>query len=172
MVERLAAAHRLPDWERRETRLETTGRVAGRDVLLVEPLTYMNRSGEAIAALRRERPFELDELLVCYDDLDLPLGRIRIRPGGSAGTHNGMRSIVERLQTGAFPRVRVGIHPTSGGVRDAAEFVLRPFRRNEVEEMALAEARAADAIEVALAEGLDAAMNRFNPDPDPQRTDP
>lgn len=166
VVDRLASRHGLADWTRRGDRLETEGRVAGRRVRLVKPLTYMNRSGSALAALAREDPFEPEDLLVVYDDLDLPLGRIRIRPSGSAGTHNGMRSIVERLGTRDFPRVRVGIAPLSGGWSDAAEFVLRPFREKERPEIDLAEERAADAVECLLREDVVTAMNRYNPEPD------
>lgn len=158
--------HDMPGWIRRGSRLEIAGRMAGHEILLVKPLTYMNRSGVALAALYREDPFEPAELLVCYDDLDLPLGRLRVRPSGGAGGHRGMRSIVERLGTRAFPRLRVGIAPLSGGVRDAAEFVLRPFRRSEYEEIDLAEERAGDAIECVVEEGIVAAMNRFNSEPE------
>lgn len=164
-MDRLAARHGAPGWRRRGGRLETPTRIGGRDVLLVKPTTYMNRSGIALAELGRGEPFEPAELLVCYDELDLPLGRLRLRPSGSAGTHNGMRSIVEWLGTEDFPRLRVGIAPSSGGWRDATEFVLRPFRRHEREEADLAEERGADAIETAVTEGLAAAMNRYNPEP-------
>ncbi|MBW3660998.1 MAG: aminoacyl-tRNA hydrolase [Gemmatimonadetes bacterium] len=166
VVDRLAARHRLAAWTRRGERLEVEGRVAGRPTLLVKPLTFMNRSGLALAALAREEPFDPEELVAVYDDLDLPLGRIRVRPGGSAGTHNGMRSVIERLGTTAFPRVRVGIAPLSGGWRDATEFVLRPFRDKEREEIDLAEERAADALECILREDVITAMNRYNPEPE------
>lgn len=136
--------------------------MAGREVLLVQPLTYMNRSGVALVGVYRESSFDPDEMLVCYDDLDLPLGRLRIRPSGSAGGHKGMRSIIDRLGTREFPRLRVGIAPLSGGVRDASEYVLRPFRPSERDEIDLAEERAGDAIECVVTEGVVAAMNRFN----------
>lgn len=126
----------------------------------------MNASGMALAALAREEPFDADELLVVYDELDLPLGRIRLRPSGSAAGHNGMRSVVERLGTSAIPRLRIGIAPLSGGVRDGAAFVLEPFRRHERDESDLAEERAADAVEHAIDAGLTAAMNRYNPEPE------
>lgn len=125
----------------------------------------MNRSGQALAALHRDDPFEPEELIVCYDDFALPLGRIRIRPSGSAGSHNGMRSIVERLGTTSLPRLRVGVAP-AGAVRDATEFVLSPFRRAERPIIEEAEARASDALTCALTDGLRAAMNRYNPDPE------
>lgn len=165
VVDRLAARHGAAKWKRRGGRLETGIRVGGADVRLVKPGTYMNRSGVALGELRREEPFEPEELLVCYDEIDLPLGRLRLRPAGSHAGHKGVRSIIEKLGSSEFPRLRVGVAPTSGGYRDAADFVLRPFRRHEREEAALAEERAADAVEAALTEGLAAAMNRFNPEP-------
>lgn len=139
--------------------------MAGSGVLLVKPLTYMNRSGDALAALRAEAPFEPEELLICYDELALPLGRIRIRPRGSDAGHNGMWSIIDRLDTEEIPRVRVGIAPEKGTTRNASAFVLRRFRRRE---RAIAEEsveRAADAIECVLTDDLMTAMNRFNPEP-------
>ena len=165
MVDRLAGRHGAPKWKRRGRRLEATVPIGGFDVRLVKPGTYMNRSGAGLGELRREEPFEPEELLVCYDEIDLPLGRLRLRPAGSHAGHNGVRSIIETLGSSDFPRLRVGVAPTSGGYRDAAEFVLRPFRRHEQEEAALAEERAADAVEMVLTEGLTAAMNRYNPEP-------
>ena len=163
-------ARRLLAWTRRGGRLETRIGIDGVEALLVQPRTFMNRSGSPLAELAREReaggaPFDPGELLVCYDEIDLPLGRIRLRPSGSHAGHNGVRSIIERLGTSGFPRLRVGVAPTSGGIRDAAEFVLRPFRAHERDEADLAEERAADAVELALTEGLHAAMNRYNPEP-------
>jgi PTH1 family peptidyl-tRNA hydrolase len=165
VVDRLAARHGAPKWKRRGGRLEAAVTIGGFDVRLVKPGTYMNRSGVALGQLRREEPFEPEELLVCYDEIDLPLGRLRLRPAGSHAGHNGVRSIIETLGSSDFPRLRVGVAPTSGGYRDAAEFVLRPFRRHEQEEAALAEERAADAVEMVLTEGLTASMNRYNPEP-------
>ena len=133
MLERLARRHGAPAWTRRGGRLETRIGIDGVEALLVQPRTFMNRSGSPLAELAREReageaPFDPGELLVCYDEIDLPLGRIRLRPSGSHAGHNGVRAIIERLGTSGFPRLRVGVAPTSGGIRDAAEFVLRPFR--------------------------------------------
>lgn len=167
VVDRLAERHHLPGWKRRGNRLETAGAVAGRDVTLLKPLTYMNRSGEALAARARAEPLEPRELLVVFDELALPLGRIRLRPSGSDGGHNGMRSLIARLGTGDFPRLRVGIAPVDadGGamqVEDGADYVLAPFRRNERSAIEDAIDRAADAIECVLAESLSGAMNRFN----------
>ncbi|CAN5118058.1 aminoacyl-tRNA hydrolase [soil metagenome] len=161
----LAARHALPDWKRRGTRLETSGGVAGQAALLVKPLTFMNRSGQALVELRRVEPFGPDELLLCYDDFALPLGRIRIRPSGSHGGHNGMESVIERLGSSSFARLRVGIAPKSGGIDDNTDFVLSPFRRNERAVIDEAVERAVDAAECVVSEGLLAAMNCYNPEP-------
>jgi PTH1 family peptidyl-tRNA hydrolase len=134
-------------------------------VTLVKPLTWMNASGRAFSVLAREQPFEAEELLVCYDELQLPIGRIRVRMSGSHGGHNGMRSVIEALGTERIPRLRVGIFPESGGVADATEFVLRPFRRREEPIIDEAVARAADAVKCSIVEDLLAAMNRYNPEP-------
>ena len=128
--------------------------------LLAKPQTFMNLSGEAVAGLRRAHGLRPEEILVVYDDIDLPFGRIRIRESGSAGGHGGVRSIIERLGTQSFPRLRVGVgRPTE----DAVTHVLGRFRREEAEELPRIISRAADAIECALAEGIPAAMNRYNP---------
>lgn len=133
--------------------------------MLVKPGTFMNRSGTALAALAAETPFTPDELLVCYDDLALPLGRLRIRPAGSHGGHNGMRSIISRLGSEAFPRLRVGIAPDAEVVEDGSSFVLDVFRRRERPTIDEAVVRAAEAAECAVVDGVLAAMNRFNPEP-------
>ena len=125
----------------------------------------MNASGRALTALAREESFGPAELLVCYDELQLPIGRLRVRPSGSHGGHNGMRSVLEALGTEDVPRLRVGIFPARGGVEDATEFVLRPFRRREEPIIDAALARAADAVRCAIAEDLLTAMNRYNPEP-------
>lgn len=167
VVDRLARRHALPGWRRHGNRLETAGPVAGAAVVLLKPITYMNRSGEAVAGRLREEPFGPEELLVVYDDVALPLGKLRLRPGGSDGGHNGMRSLIARLDSEAFPRLRVGIAPVDADgravqVEDGADFVLSSFRRSEQTIIAEAIERAADAVECALAEGLTTAMNRFN----------
>lgn len=167
IVDLLAERHRLPAWRRHGNRLQTAGVVSGRNVVLVKPLTYMNRSGEALAALCGEDPFELDELLVCFDELALPLGKVRLRPRGSDGGHNGMRSIIRKLGSREFPRLRVGIAPADEDGRamrvgDGADFVLDDFRKPERSVIGEAIERAADAVECVLSEDLTIAMNRFH----------
>jgi PTH1 family peptidyl-tRNA hydrolase len=164
-VERLAARWKASRWRKSAGRLEARALVGGRDIELVKPMTWMNRSGIAVHALRESLECEPTEILVCYDELALPLGRIRLRPSGSHGGHNGMRSIIDRLGTTEFPRLRVGIGPLDGKLEDGSDFVLSPFRRNERPLVDEAVVRSADAIECAVTEDLLTAMNRFNPEP-------
>jgi peptidyl-tRNA hydrolase, PTH1 family len=130
------------------------------DALYAKPLTYMNLSGSAVAALARTLQLEPGSILVVYDDLDLPLGRLRIRPFGGSGTHNGMRSIVASLGTDRFPRLRVGI----GAARtDAARHVLERFSDAEMPDAEISVAEAADAIRAWLGgEDLEGVMTRFH----------
>jgi len=140
------------------------GTVGRRRVLLAKPQTYVNLSGTAVADLRRRHRVKLEDLVVVVDDLDLPLGRLRLRPGGSHGGHNGLRSIVDALGGDAFSRLRVGIGRPPEGM-DPAQFVLTPFTAEERATMDPALERAAEAIETVIREGLQAAMNRFNARP-------
>jgi PTH1 family peptidyl-tRNA hydrolase len=133
--------------------------------LLVKPATFMNLSGDVVAPLLQSRNLSSASLLVVYDDLDLPLGAKRIRPHGGAGTHNGMRSIVDRLATDRFPRLRLGIGGTGIGAAgtDAARHVLEAFPEDEEKVIVRAVDEAADAILFWLATGdLDACMTRFH----------
>jgi PTH1 family peptidyl-tRNA hydrolase len=137
--------------------------VAGQRVGLLAPETFMNRSGEALALALAALPIAdpaLD-LLVVFDDADLPLGRLRLRARGSSGGHNGLADVLERLATAAVPRLRFGIG-RPGAPQGTVDYVLEPFA--PAEETLLAEAlpRAADAVTCFVAEGIAAAMNRFN----------
>ena len=160
-VERLAAAHDL-SFDRRQKRSRVaSGSIRERRVILAQPRTFMNESGRAVAPLARFYRVPLEHLLVVYDDLDLPLGAIRMRPAGGSGGHKGMRSIIERLGSRDFPRLRIGIDRPPGRM-DPAAYVLQDF---SVEEVALLEdtlERAVAAIETWLCEGVEAAMSRYN----------
>ena len=137
-------------------------------VLLAKPMTYMNSSGEALGPLATFYKVAPDHILVVHDDLDLPLGRLRVRPNGSPGGQKGVASTVKALGTDGFGRMKVGISRPGGqnsGVSpsmDPADYVLQPFTAEQEKEMALARVRAVDAIEVWLSEGIEAAMNAFN----------
>ncbi len=162
-VETLAERHGLTFRQQRANSQLAEGIIHGQRVVLVKPQTYMNLSGQAVSALRNW--YKIDparELLVIYDDLDLPFARIRIRERGSAGTHNGMRSIVAQLGTTEFPRLRIGIGQPPGKM-DAADYVLSRFTPEEEAVLPDVLARVADAVEVVLRDGLITAMNRYNP---------
>jgi peptidyl-tRNA hydrolase, PTH1 family len=139
------------------------GRVAGGSVLVAKPLTYMNLSGDAVRLLANAYTESLDDLIVVYDDIDLPLGKLRIRANGSAGTHNGMRSIVSALASETFPRLRIGI----GGVDSAGrlrDYVLGEFTSDEEPVVKQAVERSVDALFLFCRGDLKRAMNEFNRD--------
>jgi PTH1 family peptidyl-tRNA hydrolase len=140
-------------------------RTLGPGAMLVKPLTYVNRSGEAVAALWRYYRIEPADLLVVTDDVSLPAGRLRARARGSAGGHNGLKSIIEALGTGDFPRLRVGVG-RGDPRRDLADHVLARPGAAEQETLAAAVTQAADAAELFVTDGLDVMMNRYNRPPD------
>jgi len=130
-------------------------------IMLVLPQTYMNNSGVAVKRIMEGRNIQPEHLLVVYDDLDIPLGEIRIRERGSSGTHKGMRSIVQEIETTQFPRMRIGIGPLPAG-EDAVEYVLSCF--DETEGVLLEESlkSASEALEMILDSRMEAAMNMYN----------
>lgn len=140
-----------------------TGRgvIAGQEVLVAKPQTYMNLSGASVAPLMEKHGIRPADLIVVYDELDLPWMGIRIRPRGSAGGHHGMESLIRALGTEEFVRVRLGIHPEHP-VRDGAEFVLSPIRKPQLKELDELLERAAEAVESIIAEGVEKAMTKFN----------
>jgi peptidyl-tRNA hydrolase, PTH1 family len=141
-------------------------RMGAEPVLLVKPLTMMNLSGEAVGALARYYKLEVGDLLVVADDVSLPLGRLRARARGSAGGHNGFKSITRHLGTDAFARLRVGVG-RGDARRDLADHVLATFAADERQVIEDAIAAAADAVVMFVAEGIEPVMNRFNaPPPD------
>jgi PTH1 family peptidyl-tRNA hydrolase len=136
------------------------GRAGTRPVAIAKPQTYMNLSGNSVKALLGRFRLEPASLIVVYDDLDLPVGRIRIRERGSAGGHRGVQSIIDRLGSQEFARVRIGIGRPDP--RDAADYVLSKFDESERDDLKAAIERAGDAVAALLEEGVAAAMNRFN----------
>jgi len=157
----------IPFTERRLRSRMGRGEVVGQRIILAKPQTYMNRSGEAVRALMRHFQLASPDLLVIYDDVDLPIGKIRLRPRGSAGGHNGVKSIIASLGTEDFPRVRVGIAAETGDQGEHTSmrrpgFVLSGFAPEENIIIREVVPRVADAIYCVLAEGLEVAMNRYN----------
>ena len=164
VVEAFARKFRIDVTRHEKNALTGTGRVAGGSVMVAKPLTYMNLSGDSVRLLVNANLESTDDLIVVYDDIDLPLGRLRIRPSGSSGTHNGMRSIVQALGSERFPRLRVGIGAADGGkLRD---YVLDEFAAEEQVVVDRAIARAVDALVLFARGDLKRAMNEFNRDED------
>lgn len=164
VVELLARRHggRLRP-QRRERALVGEVRLDGHLVALAFPQTYMNDSGASAAPLvRRYGIDDLERLVVVHDELDLPVGRIKVKVGGGLAGHNGLRSIKAHLHSDAFCRVRIGIGKPPGGKESGADHVLRPPSKREREELEVAVEEAADAVEAILLEGPATAMTRFN----------
>jgi len=157
----LARRHGLGGETQKFEGLLRRGRIAPTDVAVLKPQTYMNLSGESVAEAFRYLPVELSDLIVVYDEMDLPAGKLRIRPSGSAGGHNGMKSILQHLGSDAFARVRMGVGRPAGARTPTSHLLSRP---DEEQRRILEQAtgRAADAVEVILAHGVAEAMNRFN----------
>ena len=161
IVDELAAQHGL-DFDKRQFKaLIASGHIDGQRVLLVKPQTFMNLSGEAVQPLVSYYKVELEDLMVVFADMDLPVGVIRLRPFGGAGGHNGMKSIIGRLGSNQFPRLRVGIGRPPGRM-DPAAYVLQDFSADEELLMVQVRDRAVQALETWLNSGIDAAMNAFN----------
>jgi PTH1 family peptidyl-tRNA hydrolase len=132
-------------------------------LMLAKPLTYMNLSGEAVAGLARYFDIAVEDVFVIVDDADLPFGKLRARARGSAGGHNGLKSVIARLGTTEFSRLRLGVG-RGNGRRDLADHVLARFERSEQAELEALITRAADAAEMFAADGISKVMNVYNPD--------
>ena len=137
------------------------GRVGTEKVLLVKPQTYMNLSGETLIDIYNYYKVHPENIVVIYDDIDLDVGKIRIRKKGSAGTHNGMRSIIKCLGLSDFPRIRVGVSRPRPG-QDLADFVLSRFRKEEADDLATGLDKAYRAVDCMIRENIDKAMNQYN----------
>jgi PTH1 family peptidyl-tRNA hydrolase len=160
-VDRLAARHGAL-WETAPRGVEALiGRWRAADVVLAKPLTFMNLSGTAIVGLLQFYKIEPLDALVIVDEVQLETGRLRVRPEGSAGGHNGLKSVIASLGTMQFPRLRIGVG-RGDNRRDLADHVLARFESDERETIAEAIEKAADAAEVFVAEGPAAAMNKYN----------
>lgn len=138
------------------------GRIAGQKVLLVKPQTFMNLSGQSIVEIMNFYKEDVENLIVIYDDIDIPTGTIRIRKKGSAGTHNGMRNIVYLLGDDGFPRIRVGIGATDGKQRDLINYVIGGVSKADVKPLEEALTQAAAGAVCIVEKGIDKAMNAYN----------
>ncbi len=160
-VERVASAYKIAMTGSKFSAIYGEGSFQGEKILLLKPLTFMNESGQAVIAWMKYYQVPPTNLLIFYDDIDLPVGRIRIRPQGSAGGHNGIKSLIAHLHSEEFTRVRLGVGPQPPGM-DSAEHVLKPFMPQEWEIVDRVLAEMPDLAETWMREGYQVAMNRYN----------
>lgn len=142
--------------------LTQTVDIGGKKVLLMKPQTFMNLSGDAIVQAANFYKVPPERVIVVSDETALPIGKLRIRRGGSAGGHNGLKSVIARLGTDQFPRIRLGVGDKPHPDYDMADWVLSAFKGQDAADMELVAKKAADAVECYITEGVDRAMNRFN----------
>jgi PTH1 family peptidyl-tRNA hydrolase len=164
-VDRVAEQHDVEIARPEANALTAHARINGSEVVLVKPLTFMNLSGVSIRRLLERYEVAPPDLTVLVDEADLPFGSLRIRKQGSAGGHNGLKSIIGALGSDEFIRVRMGVQPDHP-VSDRSAHVLSPFRRSQLEAVAEMVDRAAEAVEMIVREGVERAMNRFNRRPE------
>ena len=137
------------------------GEISGQKVMLIKPQTYMNSSGEAVRDLKNFYKFEDDKLIVILDDIDIDFGKIRIKKKGSAGTHNGMKSIIYQIQTDNFPRIKISVGQKPSYM-DLASFVLSGFTKDEADIVREEIINAAEACQMIINDDIDKAMNKYN----------
>lgn len=159
-INRLSRAYNISLNQKHSRSLSGKGVISGNEVALAKPRTYMNESGTAVSLLMKNYGASLRDLLIIYDDMDLPLGKLRLRPGGSAGGHHGMESIIEALGSKSFARLRIGIGRSL--LETGAHFVLSDFLPEEGPAIDEALARVAEILPLLLNEGLSRAMTMFN----------
>jgi PTH1 family peptidyl-tRNA hydrolase len=161
VVDLFARLNRVPPARRAGRATLAEGLVEERRVYLMKPTTYMNLSGSAVAAFLRQKPVDLADLIVVADDINLPIGKLRLRASGSDGGHNGLKSLISHLHSREFPRLRVGVGAPVSSAQQV-DHVLGRFTRAEAKIVDEAIERAVAALEVWLREGIEAAMNKFN----------
>ena len=161
-IDQLAEELKVPVQKLKYRALTQTVELGGAKVLLMKPVTYMNLSGEAVGEAARFYKIPADHVLVISDDVSLPIGKLRIRKGGSAGGHNGLKNIIQHLGTDQFPRVKVGVGEKPHPDYDMADWVLSRFVGEDLKTITAAIEKAGKAVECLIAEGPDKAMNKFN----------
>lgn len=162
LVDALAEHLGINEWRSREKGMVAEGRIGSEKILLVKPLTYMNNSGECVGPLMRWYKLEPEDIMAAHDDMDIPIGTIRIRKKGSAGGHNGIKSLLNHIGSENFGRLRIGIGRPQPGW-SVINHVLAKFNDQEQEEIGDAIKQLIPAVECMVLEGPDMAMNKFNP---------
>ena len=160
-VDRLAERHGIRVTRKDSKALVGVGEIDGQAVMLAKPQTFMNLSGTSLAPLMEKHSIPVENLVVVYDELDLPWLALRVKPKGSAAGHNGMKSVIGGLKTSDVVRVRMGIHP-GHKLSSGADFVLAPLKRSQRKELEEFVDYSADAVRSIIAEGVEKAMTRFN----------
>lgn len=161
VVKELAKENKIKLKEKRYSALMGKGRILGEEVVLVLPQTYMNRSGDTVGDLVRDEIKSLEDLIIVCDDINLKLGRVRLKKQGSAGGHKGLESIIAELGKDDFARLRIGI-ATDVHKGDITRYVLTPFKRNQRKNVSHVIALAVDSLTCWVEKGMDEAMNKFN----------
>lgn len=159
-IDYLAEKHDINISKNQHKALVGTGNIDGKKVMLVKPQTYMNSSGESLLDIVKYYDIPFEKILIIYDDIDLETGKIRLRKKGSAGTHNGMRSVIYHLRSDQLPRLRIGIGKPERG--NLVKYVLGKFSDEEIEIMGNTVEKSAKIIELFIQQGIDNAMNKFN----------
>jgi PTH1 family peptidyl-tRNA hydrolase len=165
VVDRLASKYGWSWNEHRAHAMLSSGMIGGEKIILARPLTFMNRSGESVGELLRWYKLQPQDLLVISDEMDLPLGRLRLSRSGKSAGHHGLDDIIRHLHTTDFPRLRIGIGHPRGNHAQGREHVLDIPSLDERIQLEQAEERAVEAIELLITQGIEAAMNSVNPDP-------
>lgn len=161
VVDLLAERHSIRVNRRDSKALTAAGEIAGKPVMLAKPQTFMNLSGTSVAPLMVKHSFTPRDLILVYDELDLPWGEMRIKARGSAAGHHGPESVIDSLETNEFTRVRLGVNP-GHKIRDGAEYLLAPIKRSQQKQAEELVARGADAVTSIIAEGVAKSMTIFN----------
>jgi len=160
-VDRLAERNGIRITRRDSRALTGLGEIGGREAMLAKPQTFMNLSGTSLGPLMEKHSIELADLMVVYDELDLPWGALRIKPRGSAAGHNGMKSVIQSLKSSDVIRVRIGVHP-GHPLNSGTEYLLAPMKRSQMKELDELVGYAADAVGSIIAEGVEMAMTKYN----------
>jgi PTH1 family peptidyl-tRNA hydrolase len=160
-IDRLAERHGIRVTRRDSRALIGLGEIDEREVMLAKPQTYMNLSGTSLAPLMAKHAIGLENLIVVYDELDLPWQTLRIKPKGSAAGHNGMKSLIASLNSSEFVRVRLGVHP-GHPIRSGVDYLLAPMKRSQSKELEEFTGVAADAVRSIIAEGVEKSMTKYN----------